>query len=493
MAAILIVTVGTRDLMFQISSGTWYNVGNNQVQGTNIITEHLEVTEDLKSQQTTQRGVTKYLQEHQDQYLDRLKPVIIGKLLIEQASQIEKLYLIGTDQHPPVRQKIIDKDSIHSCEIIKAWVEINYKIPTTIITIGPDGTSPANFEAMFEWWRKQWRTEIKPAADTEIWLGLKGGVGQTSEAGRISGLSLYGDRIKFFEFHEDEDKNQAGQPSDYSGPFLGTNYLWDRTRQQALQQLDRYDYAGAQKLLEPYSQSKKLGAIPNLLKAGIAWNRGEFDSFLKYAKSTNALDDQHQQQSQSWWWMAYEQAYLAVIRLQQNNIVEAMLHSFRSVEGCLLIWAKEMLGKHFQDNQQDSPIVLNSILESHPKLKDSFKSKKPEKRERGEIEDYALWMLISVQRGILKVSLPTALEGDFEYFWSDDCRRKRNEMSHRLGGMSERELLSAWGEDINDRSQWAARILACLNILTGKSFKTLQQASLFAKVQDEIRRSIESI
>ncbi len=242
--------------------------------------------------------------------------------------------------------------------------------------------------------------------------------------------------------------------------------------------------------LAPYLQNKKLGAVPNLLKAGIAWNRGEFDSFLQYAKSTNVLDT-HQQQSQTWWWMAYEQAYLAVVRLEQNNTVEAMLHSFRALEGGLLEWARDYLGDDFQDNQQDSPRVLNSILGSHPKLKDSFKSKKSEKRESGEIEAYALWMLISVQRGILKVSLPAALEGDFEYFWSDDCRRKRNEMSHRIGGMSEKELFSAWGEDIKYRSQWAARILACLNILTGQSFKSLSDASLFDKVQKKVKGAIE--
>jgi hypothetical protein len=490
MTAILVVTIGTRDLMYQAQSGTWYNIGNDRLEENETITQKIEVLYDLNlSENTTYRELTHYLLENQDKYLDRLLPVIFGKLISDCASEIQQLFLIGTDQPPDVKQR--EKDSIHSCELIKAWVEKKHNIHTTILPLCEDGTSPADFEGMFQWWRKTWRNEISPSDAPEIWLGLAGGVGQTSEAGRTSGLSLYGDRIKFFNFRQDDTKNRAGYPSEYSEPFSGTNYLWDRTRQQILQQLDRYDYAGVKELLEPYLQSKKLGAIPSLLEAGIAWNRGEFDSFLKYAKSTNALDAQHQQQSQAWWWMAYEQAYLAVVRLEQNNTVEAMLHSFRAIEGCLLIWAKETLGNHFQDNQQGSPIVLNSILGSHPKLKDSFKSKKPEKRDLGEIEAYVLWMPISVQRGVLKVSLPAALEGDFEYFWSDDCRRKRNEMSHRLGGMSEKELLSAWGEGVGDRSQWAARILGCLNILTGKSFKTLQQASLFAKIQDEIKRSID--
>jgi hypothetical protein len=482
MAAILIVTVGTRDLMFQISSGTWYNVGNNQVQGTNIITEHIEVTEDLKSQQTTQRGVTKYLQEHQDQYLDRLKPVIIGKLLSEQASQIKKLYLIGTDQRPPVPQNIIDKDSIHSCEIIKAWVETNYKIPTTIITIGLDGTNPANFEAMFEWWRKQWRTEIKPSATTEIWLGLKGGVGQTSEAGRISGLSLYGDRIKFFEFHEDAIKNQAGQPSDYSGPFLGTNYLWDRTQQQAVGLLDRSDYAGAQEILSPYLITKDVGAIPNRLKAGIAWNQGQFKIFLNESKSVLSPA---QQQGATWWWMAYELAYLSVIRMEQDSTVEAMLHSFRSIEGCLYLWAKKTLDEDFMERPKGFPVISKSVLDKYPDVK----LIKVYDRERGAY-DNAQWRG-ALRQTLLETLLPKTDCLDFQAFWGS--QEIRNKASHLLGGLSKEEVFGAWGEDIKNQSQWEARILACLNILTEQKFKTLSEASLFATLQERVKNSIESI
>ena len=480
MTAILVATIGTRDLMFQISSGLWYSIGD--------FTERIQVIDDLGlDEKITHRDLTQYLSDRLDRYLDRIKPVIMGKLLTEQATQIEQLYLVGTNQLPTVTQR--NKDTIHSCKILKAWVEKNLSIPTKILSLGEKGTDPSNFEAMFEWWRKTWREEIESAAGLEIWLGLKGGVGQTSEAGRISGLSLYGERIKFFEFHENERNNQAGKPSDYTGPFLGTNYLWDRTQQQALGLLDRFDYAGAKELLEPYFHTKNLGDVSDLLEAGIAWNRGEFYVFSTLI-SANTLDSPHQSQSQTWWWMAYEQAYLAVVRLEQNNVAEAMLHSFRAVEGGLLEWAKVTLGDNFHDDQKDSPIVFKSILESHSskKLREAFKNKKI---DGGEIEPHVIWMLISVQREILKVSLPAALVGDFKYFWSKDCKNIRNRLSHRLGGMSEPELLQAWGEDLQDRSQWQSRLLGCLNILTGQSFTTLDRASLFARVHDRIRKAIE--
>jgi hypothetical protein len=480
MTAILIATIGTRDLMFQISSGLWYSIGD--------FTERVQVINDLGlDEKITHRDLTQYLSDRLDRYLDRIKPVIMGKLLTEQATQIEHLYLIGTNQLPIVKERI--KDTIHSSQLMSAWVEKYLKISTTILPLGHEGTDPSNFEAMFEWWRKTWREDIQPAANLEIWLGLKGGVGQTSEAGRISGLSLYGDRIKFFEFRQDERNNQAGNPSDYSGPFLGTNYLWDRTQQQALKLLDRFDYAGAKELLEPYFHAKNLGDVPNLLEAGIAWNRGEFHVFSTLV-SANTLDSPHQAQSQTWWWMAYEQAYLAVVRLEQNNVAEAMLHSFRAVEGGLLEWAKVTLGDNFYDDRKDSPIVFKSILESHStkKLREIFKNKKI---DGGEIEPHVAWMLVSVQRAILKVFLPAALKGDFDYFWSKDCKNIRNRLSHRLGGISELELLSAWGEDLQDRSQWQLRLLACLNILTGQSFESLDRACLFTSIHDRIRSSIE--
>ena len=106
------------------------------------------------------------------------------------------------------------------------------------------------------------------------------------------------------------------------------------------------------------------------------------------------------------------------------------------------------------------------------------------------ISSHAQWRG-SLRRDILEASVPDARQVSFQYFWSDDCQNKRNELSHRLGGISRQEVLSAWGADMKDQSQWEARILACLNILTGQSFKTLNQASLFAKVHDRVKQSIE--
>jgi hypothetical protein len=482
MTAILIATIGTRDLMFQISGGDWFNIGDDRMQDGDIIGEQAEVISDLGLNKINYRDLTEHLSDDKHLDIDRVKPVIIGKLLAEKASQIDKIYLIGTDQKFDVPQR--NKDTIYACKLIEAWVNNKYpKISTKFVSLGEDGTNPSNFETVFEWWRKAWRTEIDPPIDREIWLCLKGGVGQTSEAGRISGLSLYGDRINFFEFHQNEKHNRAGNPSAYTGPFLGTNYLWDRTQQQALGLLDRFDYAGAEELLKPYFKTKKLGSLPTFLEAGIAWNRGEFDRFLNRTNATHIFSDSHHKQSQKWWWMAYEQAYLAVIRLEQNNTAEAMLHSFRAVEGCLFEWAKFKFGTDIKEMPNNFPQIQDSISIAHPVLRPIL--------DRARTNYSQLQWRGSLRRNILEATIPAANSDNFHYFWSDACHSQRNKLSHQLGGISESEVLSAWGNDIKNRSQWDKRIVSCLNILTGQSFKSLHQASLFAKVHDRVRESIE--
>jgi hypothetical protein len=47
MKSVLIATIGTRDLMFQIASGEWFNVGDDQMQ-LEIIGEQAEVISDLQ-------------------------------------------------------------------------------------------------------------------------------------------------------------------------------------------------------------------------------------------------------------------------------------------------------------------------------------------------------------------------------------------------------------------------------------------------------------
>lgn len=481
MKAVLVATIGTRDLMFQVSSGLWYNIGDDRMRDGDIIGEQAEVISDLNLATISYRNLTHYLLE-QVEYRERIKPVIIGKLLAEKAAEIEKVYLIGTDQNLEVRER--ERDTLYACKLIESWITSNYShITTEVIFLGHDGTNPANFEEMFRWWQQVWQEKISVQPKQPIWVCLKGGVGQASEAARISGLSLYGDRIQFFEFEQNPKNNQAGICSDYTGPFLGTNYLWDRTQQQALKLLDRYDYAGLDSidLFQTYlQQDSELSSTANLIKAGLSWNQGEFKNFFECAKSSMNL--QQKQQVNSFWWQAYEEAYLAVVRLKQNNTIEAMFHSFRAVEGLTHQWAIDTFPQEVTENDDRYASVNCSICQKYPNLKQSFQKNG---QQRDEIE-LNLW---TMQR-LVEADIPhTRTSQDLRKFW-EKARVERNSLFHRLGGLTQKQVLQAWGNDIRDQSQWETRILKCLNIVAGNKFDSLTQASLFASMHERVKKAI---
>jgi hypothetical protein len=481
MKAVLVATIGTRDLMFQVSSGSWCNLGDDRMKDGDKFGEQFEVLSDLCLGSKTYRQLTQHLLERIEIYRQRIKPVIIGKLINDKAVDIDKIYLIGTNQNQEVSER--EKDTLYTCELIKNWVEHQYqhKIPVEVIHLGIDGTNPAHFEQMFAWWRNIWRNQIEIKINQLIWVCLKGGVGQTSEAARISGLSMFGERIQYFEFKSNNTvANRAGISSEYTGPFLGTNYLWDRTRQQALNLLERYDYAAVLKLLQPYHQQDTSGwsATPKLLKAGSTWNQGEFETFLNQAK--DALSREQLYQGASFWWQAYEEAYLAIIRLEQNNTTEAMFHSFRAVEGLLYMWAKEIFSQAVTDPPNKFPILSKSIIHKYPILKQEF-------TESSEIE-LNLWRM----RRLVEAIIPkVTYEQDFNVFW-DNARIARNNLFHRIDGLTEKQVFQAWGEDINNRKAWENRILSCLNLATGNNFKSLERASLFASIHQRVKQAIEN-
>jgi len=483
MNATLIATIGTRDLMFQTQSGEWYNIGDDQLRGT-FIGEQAEVLADLGQDLLTFRDLTKFLVDHLEQYRSRICPVITGKLLQNRAQDIGQVYLIGTDQPETVTQR--DKDTLYACQLLKAWFADQHpNITVEIVPLGKDGTNPSDFEAMFRWWQNTWPTLVDADSSNPLWLCIKGGVGQTSESGRISGLSRYGDRIQFFEFEQKRDQNRQGIPSDYTGPFSGTYYLWSRTQQQALKLLERYDYAGAYDVLTPYINldSSGFGAVPTWLQAGMAWNRGEFQTFYQRSKST--LPAAAQQQGQQWWWMAYEQAQLAAIRLEQENTAEAMLHSFRAVEGVIWEWIETHISDHISYPNKRYPQLLASIATRYPALKVKFidyKTKEP--IEAINLNGYT-------QQALIETAVPAAAtSANLKTFWSQDTRNLRNALSHRLGGLSKRELFKAWGADIRDTAGWQQRMMGCLNLIAGQPFNNLMQASLFMQVHPKLQTYI---
>jgi hypothetical protein len=237
-------------------------------------------------------------------------------------------------------------------------------------------------------------------------------------------------------------------------------------------QIEGFNYGSALANLEGSGLAERSLVLVNLLKAGIAWHQGQFDRFYRLAKSY--LSDAEKKQGESWWWMAYEQAYTALVRLQQENTSEAMQHSFRAVEGGLWEWVIVTFPDDVVAREGKYPLLKPSMLLRYPSLQRRYDEQLQKSREV-EVRGY-------IFRELLEAHIPnTATSIDFNVFW-DSARVARNVIAHRLGGISERSVLMAWGEDIRTRDDLERRLLGCLNAIAGKQYRSLAAASLFAKI-----------
>ncbi len=247
-------------------------------------------------------------------------------------------------------------------------------------------------------------------------------------------------------------------------------------------QVEGFNYSAALITITNSGLSLSLQDLRNLISAGEAWQRGEFRMF--YQLVISQLPDGQKNQGSAWWWMGYEQAYTAMIRLQQGNTSEAMQHSFRAIEGLLWEWAIATFPDDLVIRENEYPLLKDSILTRYPTLRSRYE----EQSQRGSdvrLQGYLL-------RDLLEVAIPaTSVSNDFLQYWNT-ARKARNFVSHRLGGISEMQVLKSWGSDVCSRSDLEKRLLACLNLLTGKSFRALVEASLFAKVHQKVMAAIAS-
>lgn len=196
--------------------------------------------------------------------------------------------------------------------------------------------------------------EIEP--DT-VYVSHQAGTPAISSAVQFESLAQFGQRVKFLVSSEYSQEITTIDNSAYLGAI-------QRQKAQAL--LKQHDYAAVKSLLDDYLDPE----TQILLNAAIQWNYAKFDEFATEIQKISDKDfaGKVNKRSQQWWWTAYEAAYLSVIRLKQENTVEAMFHSFRAVEGLLLKWA---------DQNPDITIDKRKItLEENFILPSGFKTKK---------------------------------------------------------------------------------------------------------------------
>jgi len=347
--------------------------------------------------------------------------------------------------------------------------------------------------------------------EATIYVSYQAGTPAISSAVQFTSLSRFGQQVKFLVSNERDSKLTRILDS--------SEYLKGIRKKEAEALLSSHNYSGMQVLLKDYLEGNE--ATKTLLKAAIQWNVAKFDEFLKgltdYPEFASEVEERTRKEN--WWWIAYEEVYLAIIRKEQGNIVEAFFHSFRAFEEIFAAWGNREFGSHICDFKGiphlnhsilDDPrgYFLNfpnkkskkSITEIHHKLENlKAKGQNPEetidKDDRVELDLSTLCKLFRAFR----YSDYTQKCGDLKIFWDDDKQKnisnQRNNIFHQAQGMSEADLWGFWG--VTSQEEWESKLLKFLNFIIKKDFsegfKILKEASLMVKVHEELEKAIHEL
>lgn len=314
-----------------------------------------------------------------------------------------------------------------------------------------------------------------------VYVSHQAGTPAISSAVQFSSLSKFGVRVRFLVSSEQDTRSPEILPS--------SSYLKGIRKQEAKALLKSYDYSGIQKLISPYLDDEHR-ETKLLLNAAIQWNYAKFEEFVsKLQKSSDQeLAQEAKERSQHWWWVAYEAAYLGVVRLEQGNTVEAMFHSFRALEGLTSKWSTQF----YPDDVLDRDGKAVAILNSTSKLPEYLLENLNELVSEGKFPEIGLYGEPLFK--LFRESKPELQNNeDLKSVWKS-ARGNRNKLFHRLEGLNEKSLFQAWG--MNSRPSWEQRLLNCLNLISDPDqlhFKSLQEASLMAQVHQKLESAIASL
>jgi hypothetical protein len=497
---VLVATVGTRDLSFQVSEKDWRNVGDVMAKSSDRSTPAQQVYESI----ATEPGVlgdpgdcfrerTAFLLENWERFGDRIKPVMLGGVVENNVESLEKIYLVATDQVNAAK-KFQDSDTCHAAVIIARWVEVHYQIPCEIILLGQGGEKPTDFDAMVRWskqavWavvREAIACQPKKQGIERILLSPKGGVGQCSEALRVTALTGFVEQeLQFCDFTENEAENRLGNFSEHQFSS-GTHYLWELNQRQAIGLLERYDYMGVKNLLstqlqvQPHPEANK---INKLLDAAEVWNYADFSKFQQLLSDAIAMGVVINaiQRHQDWWWKSYESAYLGVVRLQQGHTVEALLHTFRALEGLVIEWVRATYKEHLRRELGNADEILRSIIDVLPDYNRKFQNLR---------EGRSLLLYGDAGFEMLRVAHPEVCQSASMQRLFGEVKKLRDRSMHQVVKVTEKDIFDAW--DVKNKREWESRILDCLNLISGKPYSSLEKASFMPVVHSNLIAAIQA-
>jgi len=333
-----------------------------------------------------------------------------------------------------------------------------------------------------------------------VYVSHQAGTPAISSAVQFVSLASFKTNVEFLVTNE---------YSQQTGTISRSNYLGALQLQEAKALLDRHDYAGVKLLVNASLNSE----TQILLDAAIQWNLAKFDEFASkiLELSDQTFIQQVNERSKHWWWTAYESAYLAVIRHRQENIVEALFHSFRSVEGLVCAWAEEKYKQYIYYDEKGSPQIKEEIQDIFPEYWEKIKNKnlawiedikKQNENRQAKGKDSK-----GISVGLFSQNLYLLLE-----YVRPDCKKDpflkkglysakdvRNQQFHRLLGLRDKDLFKAWKADSVDL--WKSTLLGCLNFIAKEdlpqakenlpqAFTSLEEASLMMKVHEELVKAI---
>jgi hypothetical protein len=371
--------------------------------------------------------------------------------------------------------------------------------------------------------------------DTVI-VSHQAGTPAISSAVQFASLSSFGDRVSFLTSNERTGVTSLNPSS---------SYFESMQIQEAQKFLKNYDYVSVLSVLKEKLERLKTqhvdqaDKILKLLEVARRWNLSKFDEFESAMKTLPVEDLRNTATARfddSWnWWIAYEEAYLGIIRRNQGNIVEAFFHSFRAFEGIFAQWGENTFDGYLDSRKGKSAILKPSVLEylepyfnqhfslSAKKQSNDIKNLKADiensqpatdssndetkvKHEIREVElNFAtlckLYKLIRSEYRSKFKELGLVLD-------TDGISSQRNLIFHQVEGIQESKLIKIWSQKNVDISQdddhpnvteqqiqdWENKILRFLNFIADeKDFKTWNEASLMARVHEELVKEIEAI
>jgi len=319
--------------------------------------------------------------------------------------------------------------------------------------------------------------------DATVYVSHQASTPAISSAIQFVSLSRFGKLVHFLVSNVDDREH----PADI---IRSGKYLEGIKFEQAKELLKNHDYAGVQLLVNDYLDSE----TKILLEAAIKWNFAKFDEFAQKLVQHSDRDlvktFNDRTQPENWWWTAYEEGYLAVVRLQQKNTVEAMFHSFRAVEGLIREWAVWKYQSQIKASNLEQPRTLyfhNENIKMSRELIYWFE-KYSKKYSNVGLFGKPLFEL-------LKASHPPG-----EWHNNSDIKtvakitkEERNSTFHQLLGLEELELFKAWNTD--NPEDWEKRVLSCLNFISEQTFDLsikcpLKKTSLMSQVRKKLKKAI---